>query len=77
MCMADTSYSKRMAFAFLEDIKEVFGGKYTYEQKVTAIAFSLNNSFYSVMKEKMVLSLRDLIIKNLNLGLLQQQPRGW
>jgi len=43
-----------MAFGFLEDIKENFGGKYTYEQKVNAIAFSLNNSFYSIMKEKMV-----------------------
>ena len=54
MCMAETNFSKRMAFAFLEDIKENFGGKYTYEQKINAIAFSLNNSFYSTMKEKMV-----------------------
>lgn len=54
MCMAETNFSKRMAFAFLEDIKENFGGKYSYEQKINAIAFSLNNSFYSTMKEKMV-----------------------
>jgi len=54
MCMAESNFSKRMAFAFLEDIKENFGGKYTYEQKINSIAFSLNNSFYTIIKEKMV-----------------------
>lgn len=54
LCLSDANFTKRMAFSFLEDIKETFMGKFTHEQRINAVAFAFNNSFNPTMKEKMV-----------------------
>jgi hypothetical protein len=60
--MADASFPKRIAFAYLENLKEKFFNKYPNEQRNRAIAFSMNNTFADTIRDEMARSL----IYNLN-----------
>ena len=62
--MADASFPKRIAFAYLENLKEKFFNKYPNEQRNRAIAFSMNNTFADTIRDEMARSLKK--IYNLN-----------
>ena len=51
LCMTDESLKRRIAFAFLEDIKSLFREKYSQIEE-TAIAFSLNEAFSPILKQR-------------------------
>ena len=51
LCMADESTKRRITFAFLEDIKKLWREKYGSVEQ-TALAFSLNDSFAPVLKQR-------------------------
>jgi vesicle-associated membrane protein 7 len=51
LCMADESTKRRITFAFLEDIKQLWREKYGGVEQ-TALAFSLNDSFSPILKQR-------------------------
>lgn len=74
LCMADEDVKRRITFAFLEDIKRLWRGKYA-SMESTAIAFSLQESFAPVLKQQI-----DLYASSGGsvdqLGKVQQQIEG-
>eukprot|EP01016_Furgasonia_blochmanni_P040942 TRINITY_DN5262_c0_g2_i8.p1 TRINITY_DN5262_c0_g2~~TRINITY_DN5262_c0_g2_i8.p1 ORF type:complete len:412 (+),score=76.54 TRINITY_DN5262_c0_g2_i8:64-1299(+) len=52
ICMSNSQYSRRVAFGFLAEIKTEFYKKFTPDQRNTAIAYALNNSFGTILKNK-------------------------
>lgn len=52
--MTDASFSKRISFAYLEDLKENFNKKFDKNMIENAITYSLNNPFYNTIKQKTV-----------------------
>jgi hypothetical protein len=55
LCMSDESMKRRITFSFLEDIKKDWRERFsTIEQ--TAIAFSLNDMFSPILRQKIVSS---------------------
>jgi vesicle-associated membrane protein 7 len=53
LCMSDEQNKHRVPFAFLQDVKELFTKKYGMEVPQRAIAFSLNEEFSRVIRERM------------------------
>ena len=45
---------RRVIFSFLEDIMKLWRERYSPTIEQTAIAFSLNNEFSMILKERMV-----------------------
>eukprot|EP00298_Acanthocystis_sp_HF-20_P028464 c7204_g1_i1.p1 GENE.c7204_g1_i1~~c7204_g1_i1.p1 ORF type:complete len:126 (+),score=35.77 c7204_g1_i1:49-426(+) len=56
LCMAEESFARRLAFAFLDDIKARFRKMYSEGAK-TALAFAMNDDFGRVLKKQMVIFL--------------------
>lgn len=59
--MADATFPKRIAFAYLENLKEKFFNKYPNEQRNKANAYSMNNTFADTIRDEMVRSPRNSI----------------
>ncbi len=53
LCMSDEQFPRRIAFAFLEDIRTRFLGMYRNTYK-TAMAFGMNEEFSRVLQRQMV-----------------------
>lgn len=53
LCMSDQQNKHRVPFAFLQDMKDSFTQKYGMEVPQRAIAFSLNEEFSKMIKERM------------------------
>jgi len=53
LCMSDEKNKHRVPFALLNDMKELFVQKYGHEVPQRAIAFSLNDEFSKMIKERM------------------------
>ena len=53
LCLTDVDYPKRSALAFLEDIKSSFSQKYTFDQRIQAISYQMNESFLDTLTKKM------------------------
>mmetsp|Transcript_1495 Transcript_1495/g.2815 ORF Transcript_1495/g.2815 Transcript_1495/m.2815 type:complete len:224 (+) Transcript_1495:163-834(+) len=53
LCMSDEQNKHRVPFAFLQDMKDLFTQKYGMEVPQLAIAFSLNEEFSRIIKERM------------------------
>jgi len=60
LCMSDKSFPRRICFTFLEDIKNNFLQRYSFQQIQGATAFGLNQDFSGILIQRMVrnLSLR-------------------
>lgn len=54
MCLTETHFSKKNSFGFLTDLKERFLNTFSYDQRISAINYSLNNSFADSIKKLMV-----------------------
>mmetsp|Transcript_1684 Transcript_1684/g.2724 ORF Transcript_1684/g.2724 Transcript_1684/m.2724 type:complete len:217 (+) Transcript_1684:87-737(+) len=52
LAMASAEFERRVAFVFLEDIKERFEDKYS-EVVATAVAYEMNKTFTKVLQERM------------------------
>jgi vesicle-associated membrane protein 7 len=64
LCMTDESAKRRITFAFLDDIKATWRDKYNTTEQ-TALAFSMNEAFAPVLKQKIVMH---LVSSSLNLA---------
>ncbi|KAL4476464.1 hypothetical protein ABPG74_010197 [Tetrahymena malaccensis] len=53
MCLTDAHFSKKNSFGFLTDLKERFLNTFTYDQRMGAINYSLNNAFAETIKKLM------------------------
>ncbi|CAG9330880.1 unnamed protein product [Blepharisma stoltei] len=53
LCLAESAFTYRTAYAFLYDIKDIFMEKYG-ERAKNAIAFSLNKDFSDIIKKRMI-----------------------
>jgi len=53
LCMSDDLNKHRIPYAFLEDMKHNFISKYGREKPLRAIAFSMNEAFSVVIKDRM------------------------
>lgn len=53
LCMSDERNKHRVPFGFLEDMKKCFTTKFGHEAPQTAIAFSMNEEFSPVIKERL------------------------
>jgi len=53
LCLTDASYPKRTAMNFLEDIKKTFNEKYSFDERIKAITFKMNDSFGNILANKM------------------------
>lgn len=53
LCMSDEKNKHRIPFGFLEDMKQSFTTKFGHEAPQTAIAFSMNEDFSPIIKERM------------------------
>lgn len=53
LCMSDESTKRRITFAFLEDIKKCWRERYSSIEQ-TALAFSLNDMFSPILRQKIV-----------------------
>jgi len=53
LCMSDEKNKHRIPFAFLEDIKQSFVGKYGMEAPQIAIAFAMNEEFSPIIRQRM------------------------
>ena len=56
LCLTDEAEKRRIAFGFLDDIKERFLATYGSRAQ-TAIAYAMNSDFGPVLQERMVRSL--------------------
>lgn len=70
LCMSDESTKRRITFAFLEDIKKCWRERYSSIEQ-TALAFSLNDMFSPILRQKIVsislsLCLRFIIVINIH-----------
>lgn len=52
LCMAEEADKRRITFAFLDDVKKLFNDKYGQAAK-NAIAFSLNEGFGPILRQRM------------------------
>ena len=52
LCMADSAYSKRMAFSFLEDIQQRFMDDISSQKRDEAFQYSLNKVFVNTLKSR-------------------------
>jgi len=53
LCMSDELNKHRIPYAFLEDMKQNFISKYGRDQPLKAIAFSMNEAFSVIIKDRM------------------------
>lgn len=53
LCMSDELNKHRIPYAFLEDMKQNFNAKYGTEKPLKAIAFSMNEEFSKIIKDRM------------------------
>jgi len=53
LCMSDELNKHRIPYAFLEDMKQNFIAKYGGERPLKAIAFSMNEEFSKIIKDRM------------------------
>lgn len=53
LCMSDENMKRRLTFAYLEDIKKRWRDRFASVEG-TALAFSLNDLFSPIMKERIV-----------------------
>lgn len=53
LCMSDENTKRRLTFAFLEDIKKNWRENYSTVER-TALAFSMNEQFSPVLRQKIV-----------------------
>lgn len=53
LCMSDESVKRRITFAFLEDIKKLWRERFASVEQ-NALAFSLNDMFSPILKQKIV-----------------------
>jgi len=53
LCMSDEQNKHRIPYAFLQDVKETFIAQFGLEEPQTAIAFSMNEAFSKVLRERM------------------------
>jgi len=53
LCMSDENDKHRLPYAFLEDMQRQFIAKYGNDQPQKAIAFSMNDQFSSIIRERM------------------------
>lgn len=53
LCMSDEMNKHRIPYAFLEDMKLNFISNYGREQPLKAIAFSMNEQFSTILKDRM------------------------
>ncbi len=56
--MTDASFSKRVSFAYLEELKEFFIKKFDEKQIQSAITYGLNSAFHDIIKNKTVFYLK-------------------
>ena len=52
LCMADAEFSRRLSFAFLEDVKNRFEGMYPGRGR-TALAYGMNSDFARILDAQM------------------------
>ena len=55
LCMSDENTKRRITFAFLDDVKKVWRDRFSSVEQ-TALAFSLNDMFAPILKNKIVSS---------------------
>lgn len=53
LCMSDELNKHRIPYAFLQDVKESFIKKFGHAAAMKAIAFSMNENFSKIIKERM------------------------
>ena len=53
LCMSDEKNKHRLPYAFLQDLKDRFLAQYGLEAALRAIAFSFNEEFSTVVKQRM------------------------
>lgn len=53
LCMSDELNKHRIPYAFLNDMKDRFSGKYGREEPLHAIAFAYNEDFSRIIQERM------------------------
>jgi len=53
LCMSDEKNKHRVPFSFLQDMKQHFTAKYGLEDPQTAIAFSFNEAFSKIIRDRM------------------------
>lgn len=70
LCMSDLELKRRIAFSFLEDIKKEWRSRFSSVES-SALAFSLNESFSHVLRERMVFFSSNPAADNI--GKVQQQ----
>lgn len=54
MCLTDTIFPKKNTFGFLIELQERFLNTFSYDQRISAINYSLNNAFSETIKNLMV-----------------------
>lgn len=54
LCLTDKIFSKRAAFAYLEDIKELFCQNYSADARLNSVPMGMQNSFEEQLKSKML-----------------------
>merc|ERR1711862_764949 len=74
LCMSDELNKHRIPYAFLQDIKELFKSKYGNNDPLSAIAFSYNEEFSMIIKEKLDFYNSEDADKSIdNIGLVKSQ----
>lgn len=63
LCMSDETTKRRITFAFLDDIKKCFRERYASIEQ-TALAFSLNDMFSPILRQKIVSSFSGDLFKH-------------
>jgi len=53
LCLTDAAFPKRTAMTFLEEIKKSFNEKYSFDERIKAITFKMNDSFGGILANKM------------------------
>eukprot|EP01015_Nassula_variabilis_P003901 TRINITY_DN1266_c0_g1_i11.p1 TRINITY_DN1266_c0_g1~~TRINITY_DN1266_c0_g1_i11.p1 ORF type:complete len:220 (+),score=18.59 TRINITY_DN1266_c0_g1_i11:62-721(+) len=53
LCMTEIKFERRLAFLFLQHIREAFLEKYAESERRDAIQYALNNSFSNTIRQKM------------------------
>jgi len=53
LCLADEALKRKLAFSFLEDIKDRFKGLFSLEMIYAAPSFSLNEDFFRILRNRM------------------------
>jgi len=53
LCLTDIGYPKSRSQSFLDEIRDAFVAKYSYDQRSQAISYAMNDSFGPILKRKM------------------------